>query len=94
MWTTFISFRRRAVIKNAKRKKKRSYLKKGKALITATQKYGLNSAQVGLVRNLYQRSINTATQQIIGKSFTKAVGILNIATVANAIGSLFMCCLV
>ena len=61
-----------------------------KALVTATQRYGIESVQVGLVRNLYQTSINTATQQIVGKTFTKAVAILNAAAAVNAIGMYFL----
>ena len=53
------------------------------ALITATHRYGINSAQVGLVRNLYQGSINTATKAIVGKTFTQAVFIINAATILN-----------
>ena len=61
-----------------------------KALITTTQRYGINSAQVGLVRNLYQASINTATQAIIGKAFTQAVFAINGMTIANAIGMYYL----
>ena len=61
-----------------------------KALITTTQRYGINSVQVGLVRNLYQRAINTATIAIVGKEFTKAVFKINGMTMVNAIGMYYL----
>lgn len=61
-----------------------------RALITATQRYGINSAQVGLVRNLYQGSINTATQAIVSKAFTQAVFAINGMTIVNAVGMYYL----
>ena len=55
-----------------------------KALITTAQRYGINSAQVGMVRNLYQSTINTATRAIIAKTFTQAVFAINSMTIVNA----------
>lgn len=44
-----------------------------KALITDTQRYGADSKQVALVRNLYQGVISQATNNIVNRTFTSSV---------------------
>ena len=60
-----------------------------KALTTAAQRYGIDSKQVGLVRNLYQGAIDAATQIIVNKSFTEAVFKISSTTIGSAIAFWF-----
>ena len=61
-----------------------------KALITATQRFGVNSSQIGLVRNLYQGAINTATQAIVEKAFTQAILKINAMTIVNPMVNMWL----
>lgn len=66
-----------------------------KAIITATQRYGANSREVMLVRNLYQSAINKATKEIVNKAFTRSVFktwiFMPFATATNTTANILIC---
>ena len=58
-----------------------------KALITAAQRYGLGSKQLGLVNNLYGKAIQTAVNQGIHKAFVTSARNIMITTILTPVGS-------
>ena len=60
-----------------------------KALITAAQRYGLGSKQVGLVNNLYGKAIRSAVNQGIQKAFVTSARRIVFTTALTPVGSAF-----